>query len=321
MKKQYLVIALALCALVFSACKKEGVSLITVGLRDQPSEQKGAFKWVKSINRGQVVKILEKQKDGEWMKVQLPDGVTEGWIQKMFIYEGKKEIVEFSDKTKIYDQPDADSKMIAEIPKGTKGLIIGKKGDWTNVSLSWQQKGWVKQGMLKASSDTKSQAVYEVYVQGIGKCMVEASSSIDADSSKSYLPTNLFDKNPGTTWQEGADGPGIGEWVEITLPDPTNITVAMINGFAKVDPKMASYGADGDLYVLNNRVKSIKVEYWDASDNKNSQNISFEDEIRDFQDAGHYNGIKKIRFTIDSVYKGQKWQDTCLAEIKIERGI
>ncbi len=45
--------------LTMVSCKKEGVSLVTAGLRDKPSAKKGDFNWVKGVNRGQVVKILE----------------------------------------------------------------------------------------------------------------------------------------------------------------------------------------------------------------------------------------------------------------------
>ena len=297
-------------------CKKEGVSLIDVGLRDQPTETKGVFKIVKGINRGQVVKILEEQKDGVWMKVQLADGATEGWVMKSYIHKGKKQAVEFLENTRLYDQPDADSKVKMNIAEGTKALVIKQKGDWYLVNLKWGLDGWVKKEAVVEAEEAKAKGA-DVYIGGIGKCTIEASSTLPDAGGYSFGVVNLFDKNPETTWQVGNGG--IGQWVEISFPEPADVRVSFINGFAKVDPKFASHGADGDLYVLNNRVKSLRVETWDINDHKNVSNVAFVDEIRDYQDGGEYRAVKKMRFIIDGIYKGQKWNDTALAEIKIER--
>jgi len=317
MNKKIFLLMLCLVFLLTIACKKEGVSLIDMGLRNTPTNEKGKFNYTKGVNRGQVVKILEEQKDGEWMKVQLPDGVTEGWIQKMYVHKGKKQIIEFTDSTKLFDQPDADSKAKMNLPAGTRAIVLKQKDQWYNVSVKYGVDGWVKAGTFKEGSDAKGQSRVEIYIGGIGKSFVEASTTLADSGGYTYTVTNLFDKNPGTTWQVGNGG--VGEWIEITFPQPENISVAMINGFAKLDKKFAQYGADGDLYVLNNRMKSMKVEYWDANDTKQGSTVNFEDEIRDYQDAGVYQNVTRIRFIVDSVYKGQKWNDTALAEIKIDR--
>jgi hypothetical protein len=317
MNKKIILLMLCFVFLLGVACKKEGVSLVNIGLRDVPSDIKGKFNITKGVNRGQVIKILEEQTDGEWIKVQLPDGVTEGWIQKAYIHKGKKQVIEFTDAAKLYDQPDADSKVKANLPSGSRAIVLKQKDKWYNVSISYGVDGWVKTGSFKEGSDAKGEARTEVYIGGIGKSFIEASTTLADSGGYTYTVTNLFDKNPGTTWQVG-DG-GVGEWVEITFPQPENISVAMINGFARVDKQFAKYGADGDLYVLNNRVKSLKVEYWDARNSRQGSTVNFEDEIRDYQDAGVYQNVTRIRFIVDSVYKGQKWNDTALAEIKIEK--
>ena len=308
----------SLCfAFVFSiACKKEGVSLVDSGLRSQPTDKRGDFQWIKGVNRGQVVKILEEKKDADWVKVQLPDGMTEGWIQKNYIHKGKKEIIEFTQPTKMHDQPDADSKVTAELSAGMKVIVLKHKDAWNYVSVKWGQEGWVQGGSFTSGADTKSQARNELYIPGLGKCSVEASSTVEESGGYTYSVTNLFDKNPGTTWQ--ASKGGVGEWVEVTFPEPVSVNVSIINGFAKVDPKFSEYGASGDLYELNNRVKSLKIETT-GPDGKNSSTANFEDSVRDFQDAGTYRNVGKIRFIIDSIYKGQKWNDTAIGEISINK--
>lgn len=298
-------------------CKKEGVSLVNAGLRDVPTDKKGAFKWIKDVNRGQIVKIMQEQADGEWMKVQLSDGETEGWIFKIYVHKGKKQVIEFIDTAKLYDQPDVDSKVRAIMPAGTKAIVIKQKDKWYNVNVKWGMDGWVKGGNFKEGTEIKSHARYEVKINGIGLCSVEVSSSLADSGGYTFGVMNLFDKDPGTTWQVGNGG--IGEWVEVSLPQPEAISVAMINGFVKTDKKFVQYGAEGDLYLLNNRVKSLIVEYWNAQNREQKSTVNFVDMMRDYQDAGFYKNVTKIRFIIDGSYKGQKWNDTALAEIKIEK--
>ena len=95
--------------------------------------------------------------------------------------------------------------------------------------------------------------------------------------------------------------------------------MSLVNVFVTVDQKFAQYGAGGDLYLLNNRVRSLDVAATGKGNEKSGSTISFMDETRDYQDAGSYQDITKIRFTIDSIYRGLKWNDTALGEIKIEK--
>lgn len=299
------------------ACKKDGVTLINTGLRDVPSDRKGAFKWIKDVNRGQIVTVLEEQTDGDWMKVRLLDGQTEGWIMKQYIHEGEKKVIEFSGSATLYDQPDVESKVRSNLPAGSKALVLGRKDRWYNVSAGLNIQGWVKEGSFKEGTDTKIQAHNEIYIPGIGKCLVETSSFLPDSEGYSFGPKNLFDRDAGTTWQVGNGGAGA--WVEILFPEAVSIKVSMINGFVKVDKKFTQYGAGGDLYELNNRVKSLKVDYWDARDNRQSATVNFADGTREMQDAGTYQKAAKIRFIIDGIYKGTKWNDLALGEIKIEK--
>jgi hypothetical protein len=317
MKKVIFFILASVIVFSVAGCKKEGVSLVNAGLRDVPTDKKGAYKWIKDINRGQVVKIIQEQTDGDWMKVELSDGETEGWIFKAYIHKGKKKLIEFNDIAKLYDQPDVDSKLLAIMPAGTKAIVLKQKDKWFYVNVKWGMAGWVKAVNFKEGNDIKSHARYELKINGIGTCSVEVSSSLPDGAGYTFGVMNLFDRNPGTSWQVGNGG--IGEWVEILLPQPETIRVALINGFVKTDKKFAQYGAGGDLYVLNNRVKSLIVEYWDTRTREQKSTVNFVDKMHDYQDAGVYKNVTRIRFILDGIYKGQKWNDTALAEIKIEK--
>jgi uncharacterized protein YgiM (DUF1202 family) len=317
MKKVIFIILASVMVLSTAGCKKEGVSLVNAGLRDVPTNKKGAYKWIKDINRGQTVKIVKEQTDGDWIRVELSDGETEGWIYKAYIHKGEKKVIEFGDASNLYDQPDVDSKLLAIIPAGTKAIVLRQKGKWFYVNVKWGLEGWVKSADVKEGTDVKTHARHELKIDTIGACTVEASSSLPDSAGYTFGVMNLFDRDPGTSWQVGNGG--IGEWVEILLPHPETIRVAVINGLVKTDKKFAPYGAEGDLYVLNNRVKSLIVEYWDTRSKEEKSTVHFADMVRDYQNAGVYKNVSRIRFIVDGTYKGRKWNDTALAEIKIEK--
>jgi SH3-like domain-containing protein len=308
---------MCILSLFFIACKKEGVSLVSSGLRDRPTDRKGAFTWVTAVNRGQVVTILEEQKSGDWVKVQLADGVTRGWIRKIFIHHGGKRVIVFTEQATMYDQPDPDSRIAATIPAGEKALVFRTKDRWYEVNISWDRTGWVRKGTFKRGTDMMGRFRHEVVIKGIGRSFVEASAMLPEWAGYSYSVMNLFDGSPGTTWQVGNGG--IGDWVELTFPEQASIQVSMINGFVRVDPRFARYGAHGDLYELNNRVKSMRVDYWDSRGVQRSSTVNFADNVRDYQNAGFFKNVSQIRFIIESVYKGLKWNDTAVAEIRIDK--
>ena len=311
--------------IIATACKKqqEGVSLVKVALRDKPTSTKGEFKYTRTINRGQKIMIAAKQKKGsKWLKVVLADGETTGYVDKKWIHAGKKELITITKKTRLFDQPDDNAVKRMKLHKGMGGIIVlKKKQNWTKVSVDPYRRGWIKNDAytVSAGGSEDVKATYEKYIPGIGKCTIQASSTLKG-AGNPYSPLNLFDGKKSTTWQEGKDGGGIGEWVEVVLPNPVNVNVSMINGFAVKDKKYKKYGADGDLYVLNNRVKNLRVEYWQAGGMaKKDKVVKLDDLNINLQDVGIFNNVVKLRFIIENVYPGKKWKDTAISEIKLEK--
>lgn len=97
---------------------------------------------------------------------------------------------------------------------------------------------------------------------------------------------------------------GIGEYLEIEFSKPKD-NVVILNGFVDFDKRY--------LYKANNRVKKAVVT---SLDKNNPFEIEYE-----FEDYVHFSEIKfpvavdKIRFTIKEVYKGDKWDDTCITAV------
>ncbi len=130
-----------------------------------------------------------------------------------------------------------------------------------------------------------------------------ASSTLDATSTISYRVTNLLDGDLTTAWNEGAEGPGIGEWIQFDFSQTIKLArVEIANGYQK----------DNERYQGNPRVKSLKVEY----SNGTTQLVDLLD-VMDFQAiTPTIQPVDWVRFSIVSVYAGEEWDDTALSEIR-----
>ena len=134
-------------------------------------------------------------------------------------------------------------------------------------------------------------------------CLFKDASSCLAENGKEYPLENLYKRSLETPWVEGVPGDGIGEGFTLTFNggsvDPT---LLLMNGYISFDKPY--------LYEQNNRIKKIKVKgltsgkekILDVIDTPHPQtvDISFITEMED------------IRVEIAEVYKGTKYDDTCL---------
>jgi hypothetical protein len=153
------------------------------------------------------------------------------------------------------------------------------------------------------------------------KYRVEASSELEGSSSYSYSAENISDYDPSTSWVEGVRGDGIGEFVDMDLrtyygkegAEYFFEKIGIINGFAE----------NSNLFNSNNRVKTLKLtyEYCDSYDDRDiTESVSFE--LQDTMDMQYYRfdkplPIEHIKITIEDVYSGTRWDDTCIAEFQL----
>ncbi len=136
-----------------------------------------------------------------------------------------------------------------------------------------------------------------------------AASSTLVEKGKSadfYRAENLTD-NSYKSWVEGKNDDGIGEIITIEFEKPlSNLSsIGFRNGY-------------GDLkyYYANNRVKDISVTLNDEFTIKTTLKDRFDIIFYHLYYTSEYNKpISKVTIEIDSVYKGQKYSDTCLSEI------
>ena len=160
------------------------------------------------------------------------------------------------------------------------------------------------------------------------KIKVTASSTL----GKAYDVTNIIDKKLETAWVEGVKGPGKGEWVKLKLDaekishssTPFSISeIGIIPGYAK----------SRTTWYENNRVKKMLVViYTPASATQENEWVALRLFLKDdnklqlFQvpiDYIAYNFdpmTKTVWFKIEDVYRGTKYDDTCISEIVLRGG-
>ncbi|MBN1320037.1 MAG: discoidin domain-containing protein [Thermoleophilia bacterium] len=135
-----------------------------------------------------------------------------------------------------------------------------------------------------------------------------SSSYLKSKSTTSYRATNLLDGDLATAWEEGAEGPGLGEWVRLEFNDPLVIArLEIANGCQK----------DEDRFNGNPRVRSLKVEYSDGT----TQLVELED-VTDFQTITATVGpVEWVKLVVVSVYAGDRWEDTALSEVRVYEAV
>lgn len=132
-------------------------------------------------------------------------------------------------------------------------------------------------------------------------------SSILENNHDRYGPMNIIDNKSETAWSEGATGNGIDEWIEIQRDGLVHVSKIVISN---------GYHVSDDIYNKNARLKRFRLDlsggeyiYYDASKSKSS----------DYHIYIHFDrpiSTDYIKLTILDVYEGNKYEDTCITEIK-----
>ena len=132
------------------------------------------------------------------------------------------------------------------------------------------------------------------------------SSSHLIQKSINYKVENVIDNNPSTAWIEKSIGDGIGQFIQFSSDKTFRVDkIDIINGFSK----------NQDIYLKNNRVKKVVLEFSD----KSQQVHELSDNNMDYQtiDVGGIN-TNSVKVIIEEVYtNGRKYSDTCISEISM----
>lgn len=144
------------------------------------------------------------------------------------------------------------------------------------------------------------------YISGgeIPVSYINASSTLQ-ENGYDHSPQNVCDKDTASDWCEGAYGRGQGEWIELYFGADVPVDSFVIYpGFWKTEK----------LFSENCRPASMTASFSDGS----SVSFGFPDEMSPMTLALSRTVMtNRIRFTVDSVYYGSKYQDLCISEIQV----
>lgn len=126
------------------------------------------------------------------------------------------------------------------------------------------------------------------------------------DKYGSYPVDNAFDGNTATTWAESGSGYGIGEGLTFTVATygRESFTLDIWSGYHKSKSTYYNNGRPRDITLS---INGATVAYT-LQDVRSSQSVTI----------SGYGGAAFVEMgiTIDSVYQGSRWQDTCICEIQ-----
>ena len=119
----------------------------------------------------------------------------------------------------------------------------------------------------------------------------------------------LVDGDEETSWQEGSTGYGIGEYVDIYLYESCEISYIRF--------KLGNW-RNSKYYYANAKPKKLKITVWDDDTGEEySQSVKFpnSDYKADWVKVEGLGYTSHVRLTIESVYKGNTYKDTCISEV------
>lgn len=202
-------------------------------------------------------------------------------------------------------------------PKGTPSIpeispsTIGKPFDFSPAAIK---------KFDKENDDGMYSDIYDILGGGCSfycGCEIgeqKASSTLKAQGKFNYKAGNAHDLSLETTWAEGVEGDGIGEWIEYKLPatNPRITQIVIANGYVRTKK----------AWTENSRVEALEVS---VNGKKHSMLYLkdvyalqyFDVPTIGYDDREHLDGKAPIviRFKICSVYPGTKYKDTCISDI------
>ena len=138
-------------------------------------------------------------------------------------------------------------------------------------------------------------------IQGFDYC---ASSVLKPQYGNTYGPDHLVDEDLRTAWVEGKRGQGEGEYVVVDLGKPHQVNgIQIMNGYHK----------NVRLFRANSRVRGLRLTFSDGS----RRNVTLKDEAGVQTIEFPSLETRWVQFEIRSVYKGTKYKDTAVTELRV----
>lgn len=130
---------------------------------------------------------------------------------------------------------------------------------------------------------------------------VTATSEYISTKGNNFSPANLIDHDSATMWQEGEEDAGIRQKLTFVLAEPAIVSaIRLENGKRTSKKEFYENNRMASFYAFDHN--SVLVE---LSDTEEVLYIVFENPVMQSQ----------VELTLESVFSGTKWNDTCISEV------
>ena len=222
-----------------------------------------------------------------------------------------------SNLAKVFNK--ADAKVLYEYGKEMTADEVIEKLQGENVELSTHSNYKAPEKSAKKSSNKSSNkssgsiAADSSDVAGsadYNDVTMEDISSVTASSELSengmtHIAGRVLDGDDSTAWVEGADGQGIGESLTFNFDGTYRVNGLTIK---------AGFQLDEETYYKNSRPKEITITFSDGS----SETFTLDDEYgaEQYFEFDQLVNTSSVSITINSVYEGSKYEDTCITGVE-----
>jgi hypothetical protein len=169
-------------------------------------------------------------------------------------------------------------------------------------------------------TDTDPDFDIQITMPPIFSHYIEASSTLEPQAGNSYEPEKVFDNDYATAWVEGKTGSGIGE--ELIIHCAPSIAGGKIQGNWLLDGIgiVNGYAKSSSAFQNNNRIKTVTLtigSFNDRGEKVFTEKTYHLDDTMKLQriDFPHMTEAAEIQLKIAEVWKGKKYDDTCISEI------
>ena len=139
-----------------------------------------------------------------------------------------------------------------------------------------------------------------------GRIEICVSSVLEPQAGNNYGPANMVDGDPATAWVEGADGIGLGEWIELRFTtEMTFQTLEIVAGYSKSARLHALNAVPTQLAVV---ADGTPVDVLSLADGMEMQVLRLTQPV-----TAH-----TVRFEVHDAVPGAKWQDLAVSEFYID---
>ena len=279
----------------------------------------------------------------DWYYVSAPDGY--GWISSKSStftapksggeHLGTRYVINCDNWVSLRAKPSTSAERVARVPKGAAVDAYTYNSTFTECDYNGAH-GYIlneylgktkpkatsaatakPQSASSSESTNKSGATRAALVDAVTFTDAWASSELE-DKYGYYSADNAFDGNTNTTWAEGASGDGLRS--SLTGSWSADEAGWVVEGLS-INP---GYQKSSTTFRNNNRPRSVTVEVRAGSfvsrtvasreavleDAQTRQTIAFDSPVS-------LDDTVTVTVTINSVYGGKKYTDTCISEIDL----